>query len=414
MPLYEEYRRRPMPLAMAQNHTPRIPLTLDTSGATNTNPQPYDPQYYNYSSGFTTPTSVFSATSPGASSGQSPMFAFPHAPPSQRGYHNRRLSVPVAPNPFQPPGQSRPNTISYMTPLQSSTASTFSESGTMNSPTSPAYHMARAEAAAAEADLRRRTWHPGTYAGYGPRPATSGLANYQTPDAPEPVATAQPAAAQAIRLPGIDSFFDRSHAHSMSLPRNPASPMDVEQSQRLKHPREIAASDTSSRRDSWDVMSHNLHQLNIATPPREKAVPRSVTFSAPPPVMGRFVTSTSGTQPVLQHAQVRQPVLSSDEPEVKLADPPLTPRRAKRQGWYKGPVGPTVDTQPTFPQLRRSPGATDSDGLQTRATHINEYRPAIMHSNGYVEPHPTAVPIDDARKVYIFIIVGNSIKLIRG
>jgi len=271
----------------------------------------------------------------------------------------------------------------------------------MNSPTVSAYQIARAEAAAAEADMRRRTWHPGTYAGYGTRLATSGLVNYQTPDAPEPVAAAQPAAAQAIRLPGIDSFFDRSHSHTMSAPRNPASPLDIDQSQRLKHPREMAASDTSSRRDSWDSMSHNLHQLNIAqnTPPREKAVPRSVTFNAPPPAMGRFATSGPGSQPVLQHAQVRQPVPSSDEPEVKLVDPPLTPRRAKRQAWYNGPVAPTLDTQPTFPHLRRSPGSSSSDGVPTPATHANEYRPAVVHSKGYVEPHPSAVPVDHAQKV---------------
>lgn len=395
MPPPEDYRRRQMPLAMAQNHTPRIPLTLDTLGANNNTPQSYETQYNNYSSGYTTPTSVFSATSPAASSVHSPGFVFPRPQSTQWGHSSRRLSVPSAP--YQSPGWSRPNSISYMTPLQSSTASTFSESGTMEGPAS---QVARAEAAATEADMRRRTWHPGTFGGYGTRLPTSGLVHYQTPDAPEPVTATQPAAAQNLRLPGIDSF-DRAHAYPVAPPRRPPHIIDADTTPRLKHPREVAASDTSSRRDSWDSMNHNLTQLNIATPPREKAVPRNSIYNAPPPIMGRTFAPLSGSEPVLQHAQIREPPPPGrpSEPEVILADPPTTPRRAKRQAWYNGPVTGTLDTQFTFPHLRRSPGSSSSDGVQTPATHAGGYQPAIVHSNGYVEPYPPAMGINDPQKV---------------
>src|SRR6185295_15579558 len=76
----------------------------------------------------------------------------------------------------------------------------------------------------ADADWRRRTWHPGTYT--GPRPATSGLGYYQTPDALRPTFTSQPAASQTTRLPGIESF---DHAPPLlSLPRRQLSPMQID------------------------------------------------------------------------------------------------------------------------------------------------------------------------------------------
>lgn len=400
MPTQEEFRRRgPMPLAMAQNHTPRIPLTLDTLSVTTQTPH-HDPQYYNYASGFTTPTSVFSGTSPAASSVHSPMFAFPRTSSSQYSSSGRPLSIPSSANSFQSPGLDRPNTIAYMAPPPPASAPTYAESGPMNNPADCAYHVARAEAAAAEADMRRRTWHPG----YNARPATSGLANYQTPDAPEHVLAAQPAATQAIRLPGIDSF-DRVYASGP--PRRPPSSIESEQTSRLKHPREVAAaaSDTSSRRDSWDSMSHNLTQLNIAqaTPPRERVVPRSIIYNTPPPIMGRTVARAPNAQAVAQQAQAGQSAhhSGSNESDDQLANTPTTPRRAKRQAWYNGPVNAAQDTQVASPQSRRSPGPGSPMGLPTSSTHRGEYQSLMMHGPGpgHLETRPFAMGPPDPRMV---------------
>ena len=75
------------------------------------------------------------------------------------------------------------------------------------------------------------------------RPATSGLSYYQTPDTPQPVPASQPAAQQAVRLPGIDSF-DRVHAQPVAPMRRPPSAMELDEMSKE------AESDASSKRDS--------------------------------------------------------------------------------------------------------------------------------------------------------------------
>src|SRR6185436_4184667 len=79
------------------------------------------------------------------------------------------------------------------------------QSSMFASPVAPTFSDGRRESLA-EAEWRRRTWHPSTHSNASQRPATSGLSYFQTPDAPQPVSSNQPAATQMVRLPGIESF----------------------------------------------------------------------------------------------------------------------------------------------------------------------------------------------------------------
>src|ERR1700722_20283727 len=62
-----------------------------------------------------------------------------------------------------------------------------------------------------------------------------------------------------------------------------------------------------------------------------------------------------------------------------------TPPKSKRQGWYNGP--PTA--------TRTSPeDSSSSEGVPTPGTSAAEIHPAIMHSNGYIEPHHAVLVAD--------------------
>jgi hypothetical protein len=176
-----DVRRRPPPLAMASEGSARARLSLNTVDAYNPplmgSPGPQIVEYDAQSNAPTTPQSATFSPAAGSparfgSALQSPV-ATSSRPVSWAGppLPSRRLSNPSGGNPFAGlPGQAPPP---YMTPLQSSTASTFSGQSSMyGSPTVSNFSESRRDSTA-DADWRRRTWHPGVYT--GPRPATSGL-----------------------------------------------------------------------------------------------------------------------------------------------------------------------------------------------------------------------------------------------
>lgn len=75
---------------------------------------------------------------------------------------------------------------------------------------------------------------------------------------------------------------------------------------------------------------------------------------------------------------------------------PVTPRKNKRQAWYNGPV-----SQPARVLQRTSPeDSSSSEGVPTPGnTTMSEYHPAIVHSNGYIEAHATAAPVEEYKPV---------------
>lgn len=412
-----DVRRRPPPLAMANDGTARARLSLNTIDIYNPplmgSPGPQIVDYNPQPNGATTPTSATFSTATGSpsrfgSAMQSPVSSASR-PVSWGGPapNGRRLSVPSSGNPFSgPPGQ---YPAPFITPLPSSTSSTFSaQSSVYASPTVSNFPEPRRESNA-EADWRRRTWHPGTYV--GPRPATSGLGYYQTPDALRPSFTSQPAASQTTRLPGIESF---DHAPPMPpLPRRQPSPMQIDapaprpapaRPVTYHAPTDLPSILKHEKRTSisWDTtLQRGINNLDIASPnpPREQWSQYRNSPGQPP-----SARPTTAPQPsYLSHQQPGphpQPIqLPTTEPTRTSQDPPTTPRRNKRQAWYNGPLGNPAQAQPVQAIQRTSPeDSSSSDGVPTPSnSSMTEYHPAIVHSNGYIESHPSGTQVEEQK-----------------
>ena len=379
-----DVRRRPPPLIMSNDSPSRSRLTLDTLQSQASTPPGQYSFHVERSDGASTPTSTTYSNGPN-SPGYGSSLGSPVSNVSRGGgfwdgrSHTRRLSVPNGPLQFQSP-QSNAYPSPYLSPLASSTASTFSNfSSTLGSPTSTSYGLSRRDAEAAE--IRRRTWHPSTYTytNYS-RPATSGLTYYQTPDAPRPTFAPQAASAasQPHRLPGIETFDQ--------VPRGPATPpphasnsMQIDPAIRpplYPGPSVQTNSGPNDRRGhaSWDMSLHqNLTKLDIANGAQPEAgswTPQSAT------------DQNHGFSSRTSHPSQPSTVLHQDSqkgPEESLSYPTPTPNRAKRQGMYIGHVGST--------QQRRSPeDSSSSEGIPTTPSFPSaEQHPSIVHSNGWIE-----------------------------
>ena len=369
----DDVRRRPPPLMMAGDSNNRNRLSIDTHSIT----PPGNSEYAREPSGdISTPTSSTFSNGP-----NSPAYGSAYGSPisaasrtanmwgarAQTPTHNRRLSVPSPGHPYQP---SHGNTYppSYLSPLAPSNAST---GGSMyGSPTNSTYSFSRGDPGlTAEAEWRRRTWHPTTYSHYQ-RPATSGLSYYETPDAPRPAFAPQAAAAvgQTQRLPGIETF---DHPSSAASP-NPGL------GQILSGP--------NDRRGhaSWDMSLHrNLTKLDLAngTPPKENGIWAQQAIIEDPPHARPQHQSFPAAQPP-------QVVVHQDTPPPNVETSflqPATPNRNKRMGWYAGP--PTAIQRSPIQQRRSPEDSSSSEGVSTPSFSVAEYHPSIVHSNGYIETH---------------------------
>jgi len=409
----EEPRRRPPPLIMANDSAARARLTLDTMRSPPGTPPNQYRSYSNQSpGGFSTPISATFSTGPGSPNNGSSLGSPISTVSRNVGLFggrapSRRLSVPSGANPFQSPhGNTYPPP--YLSPLASSTASTFSHNGSAYaSPTSSNYSFSRRDSAAAiEAEWRRRTWHPSTYSAY-PRPATSGLSYYQTPDAPQPSFSPQAvtAAGQTQRLPGIESFDNVQHRPSTPQRRGP-SPMQIDTPSRppiFPGPVEHSTSGPDNRRGhaSWDMSLHrNLTRLDIAngTPLKDAGIWGQQTIAeiqnaALRPGIAFPTQPHTQVAPVTihQHAQ-RRP----EEPHYQSQPAPVTPKKTKRHGWYNGPL---PNTQQAYLQRTSPEDSSSSEGVPTPSTSSLEYHPSIVHSNGYIESNHVGVAAAAAHNV---------------
>ncbi|KAK4498034.1 hypothetical protein PRZ48_010690 [Zasmidium cellare] len=373
----EDTRRRPQPLAMANDPSARARLSLETynNGMGGSPNQQYI--YYNQSpTGYSTPTSQFSA---GA---QSPRFqsgmASPASTISRSSFYNgarapgRRLSVPSGQNPFQNQNATYP--MPYFSPIPSGQSANFSQnSSVFASPTSSVFSHGRRESES-EMEFRRRTWHPSTNSQYAQRPATSGLTYHQTPDEPRPAFTQQQAASQMTRLPGIESF---DHAPPPGV-RQPSSPMAV---------------DASPRPESSAGLQQGLTRLDITAANAPVEGQWQVTQPAPPQ-----------QQPVYFNQQAPGPQQQYVQPPKHMSMPeqPVTPRKNKRNAWYGGPITPSHGSQGMYGIQRPSPeDSGSSDGVPTPSTsQVNEYNPVIVNPNGMAEYPPGTAMTTDEQKVY--------------
>jgi C2H2 transcription facotor len=403
-----ETRRRPPPLLMATEGSARPQLTLERPC---TPPSHYQGYSANSPGGMTTPASATYSANPG-----SPGYGFMESPVSgtsrMAGYYGsrtpgRRLSVPSSAHTFQSPhGHTQP--YNYMSPLPSSSSNYSNNTSTFASPTSSQFSYSRMEPgiSPAEAELRRRTWHPSSYAAAGfnySRPATSGLSFSQTPDTMQPALTphATGAAAQAPRLPGIESFDQVRHRPS-TPPRRQPSPMQIDtptqapsfvnQTTFYRPPPPV--SDHRRGHFSWD----GSHQGPFARPDLQTNLSRDaaswgqqtlneINNAASRPITQKVVaTPYRPGGAVVQNEAPRQANVEPSQPQ------PTTPQRKKRLGWYNGPPNTAA---PRGSIARTSPeDSSSSDGVPTPGTMAAEVHPAIVHSNGYIERHHPTLPVE--------------------
>ncbi|GAM85565.1 hypothetical protein ANO11243_035720 [Dothideomycetidae sp. 11243] len=365
--LPDDPRRRPPPLAMAQDHTPRR-VMAETYAMPGPPPAgPYGAYYPPPHSpgGYSSPTSTTFSTG-----GNSPRFPMqsPTAAPRAAYFppppNARRLSVPAASSPYQQYPPAYYNAAPPTGPYHSSTSSTNS----IASPRGSLYTHSRRESDA-ELEWRRRTWHPSTYSSHVQRPATSGLMYQQTPDDARPTTSGQAAATQVTRLPGIESFD-----HALAAANRSSSPMRVDEAGRppvYAGPSDTGAPGPDHRRSSsmWESSLHqNLNRLDLSnnTPPR------------PAPAPPAMEPTTRG-----HHMGADSSVIAS-----------------RRQGWYGGPLN---RSQPISISDRASPvDSASSDGVPTPSTsHGREAHPAIMHHGGMVEVRPPGVVMPEEQQMTI-------------
>ena len=393
-----EPRRRPPPLIMATDGSARPKIGLDPPS---TPPAQFRGFAANSPGGLSTLTSTTHSGVPG-SPGYGSTMDSPISSTSRSGGFfasrtpNRRLSVPSSTNPFLAPnGSTYPQ--SYHAP---SNQNYSNQSSVYASPTSSTFSYSRADPNVVHGeDWRRRTWHPSTYPAAGfnySRPATSSLTYSQTPDAPQPAFAehATIAAGQAPRLPGIESFDQMQHRPT-TPPRRQPSPMQVDPTPRAAvfatpnppfrgYPN---ASDHRRGHHSLDMsLNTNLTRLDLhSNPSRDSASWSQQTINELQNVASHSMTSTnygSTNQPAAlanMHQVPRKPLPAAFQAQ------PSTPQRSKRHGWYNGPLTAT----------RTSPeDSSSSDGVPTPGTSVAEIHPAIMHSNGYIEPQHHAIAGD--------------------
>lgn len=404
----DDIRRRPAPIIMASDPSkPR--LTLDVLRSQTSTPPGQTSFFRESSEGISTPTSTTFSTG-GHSPGYGSSIGSPASNSRHSGYwdhrgHGRRLSVPTGPVPFHS-SQNMTYGSPYLSPLASSQASTFpNTSGSFGAPVNAANNAVSKEAA--EAESRRRTWHPTphTYTNYSrpsltshfSRPATSGLAYNQTPDAPQPTYTHPPPTAnQPQRLPGIETFMQAPRRPNSPPPVRAGSPMQMDpppqQPNFPAHPSQPQSSPYERRgHSSWDLSLHqNLTRLDIRgnSQPQE---PQTWKQQQPPHELRQL--AENGDQ------GARVPIIHQDAQKRSAEEfefPSPNPNRSRRQGWYAGPPPKPITSHP-----RISPGgSTSSEGIpKTPTAPPVEHQPSIIHSNGFVERPPTHTSSGDEKSV---------------
>ncbi|CEL07901.1 Putative C2H2 transcription factor [Aspergillus calidoustus] len=370
-----ELRRRPAPqLMMATDGGARTRLTLDPMVDTPTTPPgqvrglPGAPGSSPY-----TPSRMF----PGSNA--SPM---PASHPSNFWDGKtaaRRLSVPSGVNPFAPHHYPAPYPSStyagpevYASPINTHNPLSRDDGG---------YHPT-------EAELRRRTWHPSTWANT-PRAEYGSIGNAQTPETFPPASGGNESAGQPPRLPGIESFDKVVAQRPLTPPIRRPSPMQVDAQSRPLGPGYNFSggfnyappstrpappiSGPGHRRGhvSWDLSLHtNLTGLQI----RDKPVPQRDA-------------SHWGQQTISEIHNVGSRPSSSYQQQLQE---------------FRGPNSHTSSTYSTATSgslaTRTSPeDSSSSEGVNTPSTASLEYHPAIVHNNGYVEPHHPSFPSDSSQ-----------------
>ncbi|CAG8068683.1 unnamed protein product [Penicillium salamii] len=382
-----ELRRRPPPLIMANDPAARSRLAMETMGEPPSTPPGQIRGVPGPAAGSPyTPSNMFAANG-------SPQYASPMSTTSHGFWEGktaaRRLSVPTSSNPFlaqhgnaYPPVYPAPG-VPYPNPA-----------GVFASPASSHYSVSRDEGtlSAAEAEMRRRTWHPSSYTGF-PRPGTSGLNHYHTPDT-VPASfggngngNGNGSVENPPRLPGIESF-DKvvSQQRPLTPPGRKASPMQIDGHHRQpsghsqafgsgfnytqpahRPPPPISGPGHRRGHVSWDMsLHHNLTGLDI----RDR---RPSTASA----------SQWSQQTIAELQNVSSRPSSSYQPTFG----PTAERSPEEYRSHRPSLSTSSRPARTSPE-----DSSSSEGVHTPSTASLEYHPAIVHSSGYIEPNDSPIP----------------------
>lgn len=390
-----ELRRRPPPLIMANDPTGRARMGLDPMGEPPTTPPAQirglpGPAVANSPY---TPSTMFTGGANGSPQYNSPMSGAAH------GFWEgktaaRRLSVPTSSNPFvaQQPG------APYLPPYGNSPAAPqySNPTGVFASPTSNNYPPSRDEsvASAADADPRRRTWHPSTYPGFN-RPATSGLNQYHTPDTLRPSFghSKNHSIDQPPRLPGIESFDKVVQQRPLTPPTRKASPMQIDGHGRpppstggfgsgfsytqpsIRPAPPISGPGHRRGHVSWDMSLHtNLTGLDI----RDRRASNASQWRE------QTMADLQGTS-------------SRPSSSYQPAFGPTAERSPEEHREHRGHA-PSLSTG-SRPNHTSPEDSSSSEGVHTPSTASVEYHPAIVHSSGYIEPHDSSLPTDHPQPV---------------
>jgi hypothetical protein len=386
----EDARRRPAPLVMAGNRMSGEVMY-----------QPESPSQYQFrppSPGtFSTPPSSSFSTgqnSPRWSALQSPTSVHTHSR-TQSLYSaprtpGRRLSVP---SPSYPYHHSRGG--SYGAPMSMNSPVLSPTSSMATSPTASTWSRRDSESYPGQENYKRKTWaHPEPYSSFSTRLQNPAPAHYHSPVQPN---RGLPGDQSQMRLPGIESF-DSIPRSSTPVQRQP-SPMMI---------------DTPSRPpahggEPYHEERRNSQQWEMGAP---RSYPDRFDLGRGPPGYdsagawaseANFAVQARAEEARAQQSQVRFEQTSYPERPHPNAyhhqsAPVVTPREAKRQAWYQGPV--STQPQPVVdPQLQRtSPeGSSGSENVPgtPRSSTLRESNPGIVHANGYVESRD--YPMQDSR-----------------
>ncbi|KIM98157.1 hypothetical protein OIDMADRAFT_76070, partial [Oidiodendron maius Zn] len=372
----EDVRRRPAPLVMAGNRlSGEVIYQPDSPGQ-----YPYRPPS---PGGFSTPPSSTLSTGQNSPrwgpSLQSPSSTHTHSR-SQSLYSaprtpGRRLSVP---SPTYPYHHARGG--SYGPPTMNLNSPVLSPSGTMvTSPTSSTWSRRDSVSHSTDETYKRKTWaHPEPYTGFTTRLQNPAPAHYHSPVIPN---RGPPSDQNQMRLPGIESFD--SITRSVTPIHRQPSPMDI---------------DTPSRPPVHGGEPYRVERRG--SQPWEMGAPRSYpdrldVGRGPTPYDSASSWASEANYAVQARAeQARAPPSQVRFEETSYPDrsqhpaayhhqsaPVVTPREAKRQAWYQGPV-----SHPPQPNVPGTPSSTTA----------RDTNPSIVHANGYVETRDS-YPAHDPR-----------------
>ncbi|KAL4945185.1 hypothetical protein BDV06DRAFT_48325 [Aspergillus oleicola] len=356
-----ELRRRPPPLMMANDPTARSRLGLD--------PMMDTPS---------TPPSQVRGLPPG-SSPYTPSRMYPGNGSPMLGSSQfwdgraaaRRLSVPSGANPFASHPPPQPYPVANYAPQGEIYASPVS--GKYPVPSERDYNPT-------EAELRRRTWHFSTWPNFS-RPEHG--VPPQTSETLPPPQGGNDSADRPTRLPGIETF-DQIAKRPLTPPVRRPSPMQVD----TKPPgynfsggfnyvppqgRPVPPiSGPGHRRGhvSWDMSLHtNLTGLHI----RDKPLPQRDASNWSQQTISEL--RNIGSRPSSSYQQQLQGFRGHHSHNSSYSTAASNTNAAR-----------------TSPE-----DSSSSEGVHTPSTASLEYHPAIVHNNGYVEPHHPPFPSETSQ-----------------